>query len=114
MKVGRRACPIFGRSPSPGPHALFTITVPQRSPSDITNWRRSGLVETPAPIIHEVKPAKVTLVEVAASTSASSPSNPATAASPHYESFYLRAKELLSSAEFEVLEDLAKGEPADA
>jgi hypothetical protein len=89
--------PIFSRSPQSGPFDLFVVTVEGRSPSDIKNWQvRIGEPEVVRPIPKpppKPKPEPAVVV---------SPSD------PFFAAFHERAKELLPSADFELLCELAK------
>jgi hypothetical protein len=93
--------PIYGKSPEAGPFELFSLEVPQRSPSDITNWRfKNGQAETVKPLLprppkQKQEPASVVAVAVP---------------DPFLASFHATAKEILDEATFRSLEELSKGD----
>jgi hypothetical protein len=93
--------PIFGRTPAPGPHELFSVEVAQRSPSDIRNWQaRNGQTEV-------LKPLPPKTVNVSSEDTVIAP---AASPDPFLTAFHRAAKEMLPAEDFAVLEELAKGE----
>ena len=99
--------PIFGRSPEAGPFPLLEFEAPMRSPSDIRNWQaRNGQAE----VLKPLPPKAPKTVNVSSEDTVIAP---AASPDPFLTAFHRAAKEMLSAEDFAVLEELAKGGPAD-